>query len=109
MANQQVEHWLQLANYDFQTAKAMFQTGRWIFVIFMCHLTIETLLKATLANIGLFPSKTHNLIRLLELSSISSEISPEHLAFIEELNPLNILTRYPEDLAKLLSSFPKDK
>ena len=40
------QEWLKQADYDFETAKAMFDTGRYIYSIFMCHLTIEKVLKA---------------------------------------------------------------
>lgn len=35
------EHWLNLAEYDLETARAMLKAGRYLYVTFMCHLTIE--------------------------------------------------------------------
>ncbi len=34
------------AQYDLDSAKAMLDSGRLYFVIFMCHLTVEKLLKS---------------------------------------------------------------
>jgi len=40
-------------------------TGRYIYVLFMCHLAVEKLLKALYESIsGKVPPKTHNLIYL---------------------------------------------
>ena len=46
MATDKVAYWLDIANYDLDTAEAMHQTGRWLYVAFMCHQVIEKPLKA---------------------------------------------------------------
>ncbi|MGA1841198.1 MAG: HEPN domain-containing protein [bacterium] len=35
------EEWLNQADYDMETAEFMFKGGRYIYTIFMCHLSIE--------------------------------------------------------------------
>jgi HEPN domain-containing protein len=39
------EYWLDIAEYDLRTAEAMFETGRWLYVVFMCQQAIEKLCK----------------------------------------------------------------
>lgn len=39
------EEWLRQAEYDLDTADAMYTTGRNFYAIFMCHLAIEKALK----------------------------------------------------------------
>jgi len=34
-------YWIELAQYDLDTAAAMFSTGRWFYVVFMCQQAIE--------------------------------------------------------------------
>lgn len=51
-----------MAEYDLETAKAMLDTKRHLYVGFMCHQTIEKGLKAVIAKTGDFPPKIHNLI-----------------------------------------------
>ena len=34
-------YWLELARYDLDTAVAMFSTGRWFYVVFMCQQAVE--------------------------------------------------------------------
>ena len=38
-------YWLDLAQYGLESADAMFATGRWYYVIFMCQQAIEKLVK----------------------------------------------------------------
>ncbi|MEO0284618.1 MAG: HEPN domain-containing protein [candidate division WOR-3 bacterium] len=33
------EEWFKQAEYDLETAYAMFKTGRYIYTVFMCHLS----------------------------------------------------------------------
>jgi HEPN domain-containing protein len=71
----------------------------------MCHLAIEKLLKAILHEVtGSPPPKTHDLIYLLKLADVHM---PDHLLeFIGKVNSASIVTRYPEDLSKILSAYP---
>ena len=39
------EYWLDIAEYDLETAKAMLAGGRWLYVVFMCQQAIEKLVK----------------------------------------------------------------
>lgn len=101
------EEWLKQADYDLGTAKSMFKTGRYIYTIFMCHLSIEKALKGLYA--GKFeanPSKTHNLNYLCE--EMNLEIPEKFQDFIDNLNNLSVPTRYPDELEKLLKDFKKD-
>jgi HEPN domain-containing protein len=41
-----IEYWIELFDYDIETAKAMFNTKRYLYVGFMCHQTIEKIFKA---------------------------------------------------------------
>ncbi|WP_367401612.1 HEPN domain-containing protein [Geoalkalibacter halelectricus] len=34
------EEWLRQSDYDFETAEVMFNSGRQIYAVFMCHLAI---------------------------------------------------------------------
>lgn len=53
-----VIYWINIANYDFETAKAMFTTKRWLYVGFMCHQTIEKLLQKHIMQKN-YPHKYH--------------------------------------------------
>lgn len=67
-----VQNWVSSSNYDIQTAEAMCKTGRYIYVVFMCHLAMEKMLKALLAQKHPedFPPKIHNLISLSKKAGV---------------------------------------
>jgi len=39
------EYWLDIAQYDLDTAEAMLKSKRWLYVVFMCQQAIEKLVK----------------------------------------------------------------
>lgn len=104
--NPQTKNWLDSATYDLETAESMLQVGRYIYTIFMCHLTLEKALKASVQELsGKTPPKTHNLRYLLKLSQLEP---PEELFnFLSKLSDVSIPTRYPEDFAELKKSYDK--
>jgi len=95
------------AEYDLQTAESMLNSGRYIYVVFMCHLSIEKMLKAIVAEVTKkIPPKTHNLIYLIKLGGIN--FPQELFDFVTKINNASIVTRYPKDFPTLLEAYPKD-
>ncbi len=94
------------SDYDYKTAEYMLQTGRYIYVIYMCHISIEKILKALIHETsGKLPPKTHDLIYLTKLAEV--KLSEDLLNFIGKINNASVATRYPEDLSRLISSYPE--
>jgi len=55
-------NWIALADYDIETAHHMLAIERYLYVIFLCHLALEKLLKAHVAEFTqTVPIKTHDL------------------------------------------------
>ncbi|MCP5102443.1 MAG: HEPN domain-containing protein [bacterium] len=101
------EEWLKQADYDLGTAKVMFDSGRYIYTIFMCHLTIEKALKGLYAKkLETNPPRSHNLNYICE--EMGQEVPENFQDFMDNLNNLSVPTRYPDQLAKLLKDFKKD-
>lgn len=100
------EEWFKQASYDLDTAKAMFGAGRYIYTIFMGHLSIEKALKGLYAEkFKEDPPKTHDLNYLCEMISLNL---PEELQdFLDSLNDLSVPTRYPDELENLLKQYKK--
>ncbi len=62
------EEWFLQAEYDLATAGAMFQSGRYMYAVFMTHLCIEKALKGLYAKAHSKDApRTHNLLYLIEL------------------------------------------
>lgn len=54
-----VVYWIDLSDYDFETAKAMLESRRLLYVSFMCHQTIEKILKAMF--VSKYPEKLNRI------------------------------------------------
>jgi HEPN domain-containing protein len=109
--DKRAEYWLSLADYDIVTARAMLQTGRYLYVGFMCHQTIEKSLKAIIAlgcEEGQIPPKIHDLSKLAIRAGVLEEMTEQQQDFIENLNPMNIEARYPEYKERLASMLSKE-
>jgi len=79
----------------------MLRTGRYLYVGFMCHQTIEKALKAVIAGNDSFPPKIHGLMKLAQLSDIFDIMDDDQKDLLDTLDPLNIAARYPEQKEKL--------
>ena len=44
-AQEKYDYWLDIAQYDLETADTMLSGGRWLYVVFMCQQAIEKLVK----------------------------------------------------------------
>lgn len=103
MQQDKVKYWIELADYDFDTAQAMFETRRFLYVGFMCHQVIEKMLKAYWSSVLEEPPlKIHHLSRLAAKSGLIDELSEGQVDFIDALEPLNIEARYPSYKEQLL-------
>lgn len=49
--DKRVKYWIELSEYDLETAKAMLRSERYLYVGFMCHQTIEKAFKAYFTKI----------------------------------------------------------
>lgn len=103
-----IENWLKSSAYDLSTAEHMLKTSRYVYVLFMCHLSVEKVLKGLYeASTGKIAPKTHNLIYLSKAAI--PELPEKHLETLEALNDLSIVTRYPEDIDEMIKAFKKKK
>lgn len=48
--DEKVKYWIELSDYDLETAEAMLKSRRFLYVGFMCHQTIEKAFKAILPS-----------------------------------------------------------
>ncbi len=106
----QVEYWCDLAKYDMETAKAMLETERFLYVGFMCHQVIEKALKAFYSfKKNEAPPYIHNLLTLAEKAELYKQMSESQKDFLDFLTPLNIEARYPMVKDRLLNLLNKKK
>ncbi|GHV42756.1 hypothetical protein AGMMS49546_22480 [Spirochaetia bacterium] len=98
------EYWLDIAQYDLESADAMYSTGRWLYVIFICQQSIEKLVKGLYTlYIGEPVPPIHD-IRSLFLKfkdELTVPVDEAALVFFSRLTTFYLNTRYPKFKAKL--------
>jgi len=95
------QKWLDRVIYDMDTAKAMLQTGRLVYAIFMCQQSLEKCFKALLAYEDKEIVPIHNLRRLAELAMVNQELDEATFVKLDFLSSYYINARYKEDLQQL--------
>lgn len=100
-------NWLESAEYDLETARHMLATGRFLYVVYMCHLSLEKVLKAAVAEATGQPApRTHDLIALAQRASLDLERGYQR--FVGKLNDAGVAARYPEDMRKAMKDYTED-
>lgn len=101
------EEWYKQADYDLDTARYMFEGGRYFYAVFMCHLAIEKVLKGLFQKLKQkMPEKTHSLVYLARETGIEL---PEAIGkFIVKINAASVVVRYPEDTAKMQKEYNRE-
>lgn len=98
------KNWVMAAEYDLKTAESLLKARRKIYVIFLCHLAIEKILKGIISEKQeKLPPYTHNLVYLLGLTELS--LSKKLNDFIELINGKSVPMRYPENVINLEKQF----
>jgi len=106
----QTGYWIDLSDYDLETAEAMLSSGRFLYVGFMCHQTIEKIFKAYFCStMDELPPYSHNLSLLAAKSGIDKFLTHEFRDLLNLLEPLNIEARYPTYKEMLLKSLTKSR
>lgn len=108
--DEKVKYWVELSDYDMKTAVIMQKTARYLYVGFMCHQVIEKIIKAyfTAQKLETAPY-SHSLSYLAKKIDLYDKFSEEQKNFIDQVEPLNIETRYPSYKEKLMKSLTKEK
>jgi len=102
------DEWFKQADYDMDTAEFMFSGERYFYSVFICHLSIEKALKGLyIRKFKDAPPKTHNLLYLLEF--IDLNLPEDMYDFVFTLNRVSVLTRYPDNLQKMLEDYNREK
>lgn len=103
MEDNNYNYWIEMAEYDYQTAIVMLESKRYLYVGFMLHQTIEKVFKAYHVFLkSEIPPYTHSLLKLSLEGDFYDEIPEELRKTMDILEPLNIEARYPSHKEKLM-------
>jgi HEPN domain-containing protein len=103
-AQEKFDYWLDIAQYDLDTAETMLNGGRWLYVVFMCQQAVEKLVKGLyVIYIDDNVPKTHNIRVLIErLESLLPEaVTDERYGLFEDLTIHYLNGRYADYKEKL--------
>lgn len=109
-ADKSIKYWVDLSDYDLETAIAMLESKRYLYVGFMCHQSIEKIFKALyIKTTQEIPPYSHSLSYLANKGGFYNLFSENEKEFIDIIEPLNIEARYPSHKEKLLKSLNHQK
>ncbi|HBX51844.1 MAG: hypothetical protein A2275_00545 [Bacteroidetes bacterium RIFOXYA12_FULL_35_11] len=96
----QIEHWINTAVDDLETAELLIKNNKILFGLFICHLCIEKGIKAHVVRCTFnVPPKVHNLSYLLEKTDLIP--SESQLLFCDTLMYYQLEGRYPAFYPKI--------
>ena len=104
------KYWIDLSDYDLETAEAMQTSRRYLYVGFMCHQTIEKAFKAYFSKRK--PETvpfSHSLSLIAKKGGFYDLLSEQQKEFVDQIEPLNIEARYPSHKERLLQSLTDSK
>lgn len=104
-----VKHWVERAEYDLETAKAMLDSARYLYVAYTCQQAIEKIFKAIIAQQNKENLPIHNLNRLAELAEVTDDLPPDKFDFLAELTPYCIEARYGDYKENLSEIIDREK
>lgn len=106
--NQKYLYWVDTAKYDLNTAEAMLESGRYVYVAFMCQQSLEKLAKG-LYNYYIDDNvpRVHNISFVLDkvLDSLKVDIKEENYRLFDILSAYYLQGRYPsfkEEISNLI-------
>lgn len=96
-----IEYWTNNSELDWRRAIRCFNDNDFLFCLFCIHLSLEKVIKAIWVkdNTENYPPKLHNLIRILEQTSMNLE--EKDLIFLNDLNRFQLEGRYPDYMGKI--------
>ncbi len=96
LENKTLAYWIDLSEYDLKVAESLYEKGHYLYMGFMCHQSVEKMLKAIyVVKFNAAPPYIHKLDKLIELTGLKDAMSETQYDLIDELIPLNIQARYP--------------
>ena len=101
------EYWIKAAEFDFPVMEKLFHSGDYVWSLYISHLLLEKIVKAYFVSVlGTTPPKTHNLVKLAEMSGLTTDVNKLNL--LDEINEFNIEARYPDTKFDLYKKCNKD-
>ena len=111
-AEEKYEYWLDIAEYDLESAKTMLSGGRWLYVVFMCQQAIEKLVKGLyILYIDDNVPRIHDIGEIFKRfeDKLPIAVSEKNYNLFDILSGYYLNNRYPEYRKKLSSQINEMK
>jgi HEPN domain-containing protein len=111
-SQEKFEYWLDIAQYDLQTAEAMLVSGRWLYVAFMCQQAVEKLVKGLyILYLDDNVPRIHSIGTIIERfeKKLPVEIPLETTKLFDDLSICYLNDRYPEYRNQLSSKIKESE
>ena len=104
-----VEYWKTSSEKDWEVVESLFSSGHYVYSLYFAHLVLEKISKALWVkhNEENFPPKSHNIVYLLENSSV--ELNEIQKDFLLTMNDFQLEGRYPDYKQKVYEICTKKK
>ena len=94
--NEKISYWIELSDYDLDTAEALLASGRYLYVGFMSHQAIEKILKAYFVSVKNETAPfSHSLSHLAKRSGLFENFLEEQIDFPSQ-HPGGIYELHPQ-------------
>ncbi len=104
---EQINYWITIAEHDVPVAESLFDSGHYVWCLFIGHLILEKILKAHyVKDTGQTPPKIHDLVKLADKTNLN--LSKEQKEFLLKVNNYNIETRYPDYKSAVSKTITKE-
>ncbi len=91
------EQWMERAAYDLDTARAMLDSDRLLYVLFCCQQAVEKMIKGIIAaRTGELPPRLHHLMQLAKEAGL--EPNDDQARLLRELSEYYFESRYPDTM-----------
>jgi len=111
-AQEKFEYWRDIAQYDLDTAQAMFTAGRWLYVVFMCQQAVEKLCKGLyLLFIDDDVPRIHDINSLITkfADKLPKAVDDGKRLLFAKLSAFYLNNRYPEYKERLSLSLNREE
>jgi HEPN domain-containing protein len=111
-AQEKYDYWLDIAQYDLETASAMFDSGRWLYVVFMCEQAVEKLVKGLyVLYIDDNIPRVHAIRQVIKKydGKLPAPVNEDRYRFFDKLSAFYLEGRYADYKQKLSALVDKQE
>ena len=104
-----IRYWVDTAENDWDIVNTLYDAGKYVYSLFFAHLVLEKLSKAIWVkdNELNFPPKVHNIVYILEQTSL--ELTVEQRKFLVIMNDFQLEGRYPDYKQQIFNLLTKER